>query len=342
LRSDTVTAPGPAMRKAMAEAAVGDDVQMEDPTVNELQRYAAELTGMEDALFVTSGTQGNLVSVLTHCGRGEGAILGRDCHIYCYEGGGLAVLGGIHPLVADDSSGLLPPEAVAAACHEPDVHYAPARLLCLENTHCRAGGLAIPVETFSATVAAARRQGLRVHLDGARLFNACAKWEVDVTAYTSLLDSVQLCLSKGLGAPVGSLVCGSGEFIAEARHWRKRVGGGMRQAGVLAAAGLMALKDMRLRLAEDHAKADALGRLLREGGLCVEESPWRTNMVFMNLPEGSLDAAALVARCAEKGVLFGAMADRRVRLVAHADVTREEVEEAGRVILAENALHEDA
>ena len=335
LRSDTVTRPSASMRAAMANAEVGDDVYGEDPTVNALQRFVAELTGHEEALFVTSGTQGNLVSLLTHCARGDAAILGQDSHIYYYEAGGLAVLGGILPLLVDDATGLPSAPAVAAACRAPDVHVAPARLLCLENTHNRCGGIAVPGAEFGEAVAGARRLGLRVHLDGARVFNAAAKWAVDVRTYTELVDSVQICLSKGLGAPAGSLICGSRAFIDEARHWRKRVGGGMRQTGILAAAGLVALRDMRSRLAEDHENAEVCADLLGRAGLCVEEAAWRTNMVFLVLDAAKLTASDLAARCAQRAVLVAGMGPARVRIVTHADVSRADVAAAVQVIVEE-------
>jgi len=339
LRSDTVTLPDAAMRRAMAAAELGDDVFGEDPTVMRLEELGASLTGKAKALFVTSGTQGNVVALLTQCGRGSAVLVGRDAHINWHEGGGMAALGGIMPYALDDSGGLPTPAAVAAQHLPRDVHYAPRRLLCLENTHNRCGGLAVPPEPFLATVAAARQAGLRVHLDGARLFNACARWDVPATLYTAAVDSVQICLSKGLGAPVGSLLCGDAEFILEARHWRKRLGGGMRQAGVLAAAGLEALSRNRERLKEDHANAARLADLLSEAGLPVEPAPWRTNMVFFSPPPGGISAAELVRRCQERGVRLLAVGPSRLRAVLHLDVPACDVEPAARTIAA--ALREE-
>lgn len=333
LRSDTATRPTARMREAMARAEVGDDVFREDPTIRELEEYAAELLGKEAGLFVTSGTQGNLVSLLTHCRRGDAAILGSESHIYHYEGGGLSALGGILPFTVDDRPGIPSCEAIIGACRKPDVHYAPARLLCLENTHNRAGGLAIPPERFSAVTATARGCGLPIHLDGARLFDAAAKWGVEPAAYTAEVDSVQVCLSKGLGAPVGSLVCGRQAFVEEARHWRKRLGGGMRQAGVLAAPGLVALREMRLRLHEDHENAAGFAEALSSEGVAVEESPWQTNMVFFALPESGVSGDEFVARCAARDVLLLALGPKRIRVVCHADVTRADVELAAQVVL---------
>lgn len=332
LRSDTVTLPDAAMRRAMAAAEVGDDVFGEDPTVLRLEALAAELTGKEKALFVTSGTQGNLVAVLTHCRRGDAVLVGRTAHVNWHEGGGLAALGGIMPYGLDDSTGIPAPAEIAAQCLPRDVHYAPRRLLCLENTHNRAGGLAVPPEPFLAATAAARAGGLRVHLDGARLFNACARWGVPPTVYTGAVDSVQICLSKGLGAPVGSLVCGPADFIAEARHWRKRLGGGMRQAGVLAAAGLEALSRNRDRLHEDHANAARLADLLAQAGLIVEPAPWRTNMVFFRPPPDTLPAAELVRRCQDRGVRLLTAGPDRIRAVLHLDIPASDVEPAARII----------
>jgi threonine aldolase len=334
LRSDTVTVPDAAMRRRIATAEVGDDVFGEDPTVLRLEALAAELTGKAQGLFVTSGTQGNLVALLTHCGRGDAALVGRDSHIYYYEGGGLAVLGGIMPYALDDSAGIPSPAAVEEQLLPANVHYAPRRLLCLENTHNRGGGLAVPPEPFQAVVSAARKGGLRLHLDGARLFNACVRWDVPPTAYTAGMDSVQICLSKGLGAPAGSLLCGEAEFIRAARHWRKRLGGGLRQAGILAAAGLDALTRNRARLAQDHEHAERLAALLAAGGLQVEESPWRTNMVFFGPPASDVSAAELVQRCEAAGVRLLTTGPDRIRAVLHLDVRKEDVARAARAVVA--------
>jgi threonine aldolase len=334
LRSDTVTVPDAAMRRCLAAAEVGDDVFGEDPTVLRLEALAAELTGKPKALFVTSGTQGNLVALLTHCARGEAALVGRDSHIHYYEGGGLAVLGGIMPYALDDSTGIPSPEAVEAQFLPANVHYAPRRLLCLENTHNRCGGLAVPPERFLAVAAAARNGGLSLHLDGARLFNACTRWAVAPTAYTAAVDSVQICLSKGLGAPAGSLLCGAAEFVNTARHWRKRLGGGLRQAGILAAAGLDALTRNRERLGQDHENAARLAQQLTAAGLRVEETPWRTNMVFFAPPADSVTAPTLVERCEAAGVRLLAMGPARLRAVLHLDVHEADVERAATVIAA--------
>lgn len=333
-----MTRPSAAMRKAMAEAVVGDDVYGEDPTIRRLEETAAELTGQEAALFVTSGTQGNLVSLLCHCRRGEGAILGNQSHIFNYEGGGLAALGGIMPLPVGDSGGLPDIDSILGWVRPSNVHFAPARLLCLESTHNREGGIAVAPMAFRKVATVARDHGLAVHLDGARIFNAAVAWEMDVKTYTGVVDSVQLCLSKGLGAPVGSLVCGGKDFIETARHWRKVLGGGMRQAGVLAAAGLLALKENVARLAEDHENAAVLAERLAESEfLSVEACPKRTNMVYFGIRKEGLTAVELSSRCRLKGVLFNPVNPKRARLVTHLDVTRGDVREAARIIMEEAA-----
>ena len=333
LKSDTVTRPSREMRQAMFDAEVGDDVYGEDPTVNRLEETAARMTGKEAALFLTSGTMGNLVSVLTHCGRGDGAVLGRNSHIYFFEGGGLAALGGIVPLTADDSSGVIHPEEVERNCRPENVHFAPAKLLCVENTHNLCGGLAVSPGQMKAATDMARRHGLSVHMDGARVFNAAAAWDCPVTEFTSQVDTVQFCLSKGLGAPVGSMLCGSADFIAKARHWRKKVGGGLRQSGIIAAAGLYALENNVSRLAEDHRNAALLASILSEGGLEVEKNPKPTNMVYFHVPEEA--AKDLHVRCEARGVLFNAASGGRIRVVTHIDVSREQVAAAAEIILEE-------
>lgn len=333
LKSDTVTRPSQGMRKAMAEAEVGDDVYHEDPTVHRLEEKGASLTGKEAALYLTSGTMGNIVALLTHCCRGDAAIVGADSHILNYEGGGLAALGGILPLAADDSSGIIPPEEVVRFCKPSNVHFAPVTLLCLENTHNRCGGLALSPEEMEKTADQARKCGLLVHLDGARVFNAAAAWDVGVDAYGTLVDSVQICLSKGLGAPVGSLLCGTREFVERARFWRKKVGGGLRQAGIIAAAGLYAFEHNLPRLKEDHENAALLGSLLAEGGIEVERNAKPTNMVYFRIPVSVSET--LPRRCAARGVLFNAAGPGRVRLVTHLDVSREQAAAAAGIILEE-------
>ena len=320
LRSDTVTLPGAEMRRIVAEAPVGDDVYGEDPSVIEL--------GKEEGLCLVSGTMGNIVSLLTHCGRGDGVVLGSGSHIYNYEGGGMAALGGIVPLVVADEGGIPSPGAVRSACRDrSNVHFVPARLLCLENSHNARGGIALAPGQFCETVAVARDEGLSVHLDGARLFNAASVHGVEARVYAREVDSVNICLSKGLGAPVGSVVCGDADFIERARHWRKRLGGGMRQAGMMAAAGLFALRHNRERLLEDHQNADWLGRQLEAAGFRVREVENATNMVYFHLPE-DLDSSVFLSETREAGVLVGMAGPGLVRVVTHLDVKRQDLERA--------------
>lgn len=334
LKSDTVTKPGEGMRKAMYEAEVGDDVYREDPTVIALEEKAAALTGKEAALFVVSGTMGNLVSLLTHCTRGDGAILGSISHIYYYEAGGLSTLGGILPLITDDSDGIPCIDGIEYWCRPSNVHFAPAKLLCLENTHNKSGGIAVSPEKFRKTVEFAKAKGLPVHLDGARVFNAAAAWDVDVKEFTGPVDSVQICLSKGLGAPVGSLICASASFVERARFWRKKVGGGMRQSGVIAAAGLYALDHNLSRLAEDHHNAAAMAGILTDAGIKVESGSKSTNMVFFET-SSSLDEKTFLEACYSRGVQFNQVGSGRFRLVTHLDVSHEQALEAAHIITEE-------
>jgi threonine aldolase len=295
-RSDTVTWPTPEMREAMAHAEVGDDVFQEDPTINRLETLAAECMKKESALFVASGTMGNLVSILTHARRGDEAIVGEACHSYCWEAGGMAALGGItpRPLPMDDH-GQMDPAQVEAAIRGDDPHWPHSRLILLENTAGGRFGAAIPPDYFRTIRAIADRYNLKIHLDGARIFNAATALAIPVHQLTEQVDSVSFCLSKGLCAPAGSVICGSHEFIHEARRIRKSIGGGMRQAGILAAAGIIALETMTKRLAEDHANAQALVRgLARIPGVVIDPEKVHTNLVFFELaPETSITAYAI-------------------------------------------------
>ena len=285
LRSDTVTKPTEAMRKVMADAEVGDDVWGDDPTVNRLEALAAGMLGTESALYVSSGTQSNLVGIMSHCQRGEEYIVGQVAHTYKYEGGGAAVLGSIQPQPIEvEHNGTLPLEKISAAIKPDDFHYAITRLLCLENT---IGGQVLPMDYIREASNLAKTHGLNNHLDGARLFNAVVKLECDVKDISQYFDSVSICLSKGLGAPVGSVLCGSKDFIKSARRWRKMLGGGMRQAGVIAAAGIYALENNIERLAQDHDNALLLGRGLAElDELDVDLDSLHTNMVFFRPRSG--------------------------------------------------------
>ena len=331
LRSDTVTKPTPAMRAAMATAEVGDDVFGDDPTVRRLEEMAAERVGKEAGLFVASGTMGNLVCLLAQCGRGDEVILGDQAHTYYYEQGGMAALGGIQPRVLRNQlDGTLDLDEIVAAIRDPDnLHYPRTRLITVENTHNRCGGTPLTVDYMAALGRLARDHGLRIHLDGARLFNASVALGVDVKALTADVDTLTFCLSKGLAAPIGSVVCGDGPFIREARRARKVVGGAMRQAGVIAAAGLVALEQMVDRLAEDHENARALAAGLAElPGIQVEEAPVRTNIVYFEITRPDVDAPRLVARLEESGVRMGAVGRRRIRAVLNYHVRAADVQAA--------------
>ena len=312
LRSDTVTQPSAGMRDAMASAPLGDDVYGEDPTVNRLESWLADRLGFAAALFVPTGTMSNLLGLMAHCERGDEYIVGQQAHTYKYEGGGAAVLGSIQPQPLDNQAdGSLDLDQVASAIKADDFHFARTRLLALENTM---QGKVLPMEYLAAARAFTHEKGLGLHLDGARLYNASVKLGVDAREITRHFDSVSVCLSKGLGAPVGSVLCGSVEFIAKARRLRKMVGGGMRQAGLLAAAGLYALEHQVERLADDHANATALGKALKDLGFDVE--PVQTNMVYVQVGDR---AASLKALCAERGIVLSAAP--RLRMVTHLDVT---------------------
>jgi threonine aldolase len=319
-RSDTVTRPSPGMRAAMAAAEVGDDVYGDDPTVNRLQAVIAERFGFESALYLASGTQSNLCALMAHCGRGDEYLVGQQAHTYKYEQGGAAVLGSIQPQPLDNEpDGRISLERIAAAIKPDDEHFARTRLLALENT---IGGQVLPLGYQREATKFAHARGLRTHLDGARIFNAIVKLHSDERAAVAGFDSVSVCLSKGLGAPVGTVLLGGREFIALARRWRKALGGGMRQAGVLAAAGLYALEHHVKRLAEDHANAQYLADELRALGLRVE--PPQTNMVYVEIPAAA--AAALTRHLDERGVL--ASITPRTRLVTHLDVPLPKIDRA--------------
>ena len=320
LRSDTVTKPTEGMRAAMAAAEVGDDVYGEDPTVNRLEALTAEMLGKEAALFVCSGTQSNLLGVMSHCERGDEYIVGQQAHTYKYEGGGAAVLGSIQPQPLEfDPDGSLDLERVAAAIKPDDSHFARTRLLSLENTQ---GGKVLPLDYLKRAHEFARAHGLGVHLDGARVFNAAVKQKVEVKAIAQHFDTVSVCLSKGLGAPVGSVLCGTHEHIAKARRWRKVLGGGMRQAGVLAAAGIYALQNHVQRLKDDHDNAHLLAEgLSKIAPIKVDRGAVQTNMVFLSVaPE---HAEPLRTFLKQRGMFIGA--GTSIRLVTHLDVSAEDL-----------------
>ncbi len=313
LRSDTVTRPTEAMRRVMAEAEVGDDVYGEDPSVNRLQQRAAELIGFEAALFVPSGTMSNLLAILAHCERGDEYLVGQMAHCYRFEGGGAAVLGSVQPQpLPQNPDGSIPLAELAAAVKPDDAHFARSRLVCLENTF---QGRLLPADYRQQVADFCRQKGLALHLDGARLANAAVAEGRSLREMTAGFDSVSLCLSKGLGAPVGSVLCGSAGLIARAHRWRKVLGGGMRQAGVLAAAGLYALDHHIERLAEDHRRARRLAEgLARLPGLSVDPDAVETNMVFVDSGHNE----AFLAHLRHQGILAGGYG--RVRLVTHLDI----------------------
>jgi threonine aldolase len=319
LRSDTVTKPTPEMLTAMAAAEVGDDVYHEDPTINRLQEMSAQRMGKEAGLFVPSGTMGNLAAVLAHCGRGDEVILGNLGHTFLFEGGGIAALGGVHPYVLPTQpDGTLKISDIRSAVRADDPHNPVSRLITLENTHNRCGGVPLTAEYMDEVRRVADEFGLKIHLDGARIFNAAAALEVPAERLARAADSVTFCLSKALCAPVGSVLCGTQEFIYKALRIRKQLGGGMRQAGVLAAAGIVALETMVERLPEDHHRARKLANgLAAVPGIHLDVAVPPTNMVFVTLDE-ALPAASVVAqRLLEYGIKVGAVGPHRLRMVTH-------------------------
>lgn len=330
LRSDTVTQPTDEMRRAMASAVLGDDVFGEDPTVCGLEDLAAKITGKEAALFVPSGTMANLVSLLTHCGRGDEIILGDQAHIFYYEQGGSAQVGGIHPrTVPNQPDGTLDLEAVRHAIRPDDTHFPRTRLIALENTHNRCNGSPLSPTYLQQVADLAAEHGLQIHVDGARIFNAAEALGMPVERLAATADSLSFCLSKGLAAPVGSLVCSDRDFIVRARRQRKVLGGGMRQAGVLAAAGIVALETMIARLAEDHANARHLAQgLSAVPGIQLAPDSVRTNIVFINLTPSAPSAAEIVVRLQDRGILMLATGPHQLRAVTHYGISREDVDRA--------------
>jgi len=320
LRSDTVTAPTEAMRKAMAAAEVGDDVVGEDPTVNRLQERVADLLGTEAAVFAASGTQSNLIGILAHCGRGDEYIVGQQAHTYRWEGGGAAVLGSVQPQpLENEADGTLDLGRVAREIKPVDDHFARTRLLALENT---AGGKVLPLDYLADARKLADEHGIAAHLDGARLFNASVALGVAPVEITQHFHTISICLSKGLGAPVGSVLAGPADLVEEARRWRKVLGGGMRQVGVLAAAGIVALDQHVDRLADDHANARALAQgLAQVPGITCDPDLVQTNMIFPRLD--AADPEAVAASLAAQGVRV--RPTRTMRLVLHLDVHAEDV-----------------
>lgn len=320
LRSDTVTLPTDKMRKAMAEAELGDDVYGEDPTVNRLQALAAEKLGKEAALFVPSGTMGNLAAILAHCGRGDEVIMGDCAHTFLYEAGGISALGGVHPhTIPNQADGTLLLTDIRSAVRADNIHYPRSRLLILENTHNRCGGVTVPKDYLVKAAQLAHDMGLLVHLDGARIFNAAVDLGIPVSELVEMVDSVTFCLSKGLCAPVGSVICGSKPFIENVLRVRKQLGGGMRQVGILAAAGIIALEEMIDRLVEDHEHAQELARGLEAiPGIQLDKGSPNTNMVYIELDQATgITAKIFETQLREKGVLAGITGPRHFRLVCH-------------------------
>jgi len=328
LRSDTLTQPTKNMRKAMTEAEVGDDVFGEDPTVNRLEKIAADRMGKESAVFVPSGTMGNLISMLSHCNRGDEIILGDQSHIFLNEVGGIAALGGIHPhIIPNEPDGTLNLDTVEKKIRTSDLHYPPTRLIALENTHNYCMGSPIGPEYIQQASDLAKRYGLQIHVDGARIFNAAVALEIDVKDLVREVDSVMFCLSKGLSAPVGSLVCGNKKFINKARKWRKMVGGGMRQSGHLAAAGIIALNDLVDELKKDHFKTQVLAKgLARLNGIALDPELVKTNIIFFNLKHPTLNPDTFLEKLETQGIKMLAIESGVFRAVLHREISESQIE----------------
>jgi threonine aldolase len=328
LRSDTVTLPSEEMLDAMRSAELGDDVFNDDPTVNRLQAIAADLTGKEASLLVSSGTMGNLVCVLTHCRRGEEVILGDKSHIFLNECGSMSTVGGVHPhTIPNQPDGTMLLEDIEAAIRGDNDHWPRTRLVCVENTHNRCFGSPLTADHIAAVADLAHERGLKVHLDGARIFNAVVALGVDVKEFTRSVDSLSFCMSKGLSAPVGSVVCGTKDFIAEARRNRKLLGGGMRQAGIIAAPGIVALDRMVTRLAEDHDNAQRLAEgIARIPGLSIDVSKVKTNIVYFDIANDKISATKLQVDLEKRGVKALATGPARFRMVTHYGISAEDID----------------
>ena len=326
LRSDTVTLPTDEMREAMSNAEVGDDVYQEDPTVHRLEELAAKKIGKEAALFVPSGTMGNLIAVLTHCQRGDEVILEMDSHIYYYEVGGMSAVAGVIPRLIAGDKGILNPQDVKMALREINLHYPKTTLICVENTHNRAGGTITSPKIIEEICQLAHQRNIQVHLDGARIFNAAVALNIKPALLAKDVDSMMFCLSKGLSAPVGSILTGSKEFIQKARKNRKMLGGGMRQAGILAAAGIIALDNMIERLEEDHKNARILGEgLAGISGIKVDLATIQTNMVYFDIQESSMDTFQFLPKLVEYNILGSPRPPTKVRLVTHYGINEDDI-----------------
>lgn len=326
LRSDTVTKPTQQMRDASFRAEVGDDVYGEDPSVIKLEEKAAELLGKEAALFVTSGTQGNQIAVLTHCQKGNEIILEEDSHLFYYEGAAISAFAGVQPRTIKGVKGAMNPSDVLAAIRPEDIHLPETGLICLENTHNRAGGAIVSLENMQAIYEIAKSNHIPIHLDGARLFNAAVAMEKPLSEFGKYTDTIQVCLSKGLGAPVGSIIAGTQQFIDKARKWRKRLGGGLRQVGVIAAPGLIALTEMVERLSEDHENAKRLAEGIRDN--FEIENDVDTNIVLVNVRNANMSAPQFLDQLKQEGILAVGFGPQTVRLTTHYDVNREEIDRA--------------
>ena len=328
LRSDTLTNPTKAMRKAMSEAEVGDDVFSEDPTVNQLEKIAAERMGKEAAIFVPSGTMGNLISILSHCERGDEVILGDQSHIFLNEVGGLSALGGIHPhIIKNEPDGTLDLKTIEQKIRTSDIHYPPTRLITLENTHNYCMGSPISPEYMRQVGNLAQKYNLKIHIDGARIFNAAIALKLDVKDLLCEADSVMFCLSKGLSAPVGSIVCGSKNFIHKTRKWRKMVGGGMRQSGHLAAAGIIALNDLTDRLKEDHSNAQKLAQgLAKLKRIVLKPELIKTNIIFFSLEHSNIKPETFLENLEAQGIKILMIHEGVFRIVLHREISETQVE----------------
>ena len=329
LRSDTVTLPTDEMLEAMRTAPLGDDVYREDPTVNRLEELAAKKMGKEAALLTTSGTQANLVSVLSQTKRGEEVILEAEAHMYYYEVGAFSAFGGLIPRLVTGQRGVMSPQDIESSLRPPNIHFPPTSLVCIENTHNRAGGTIWTPSQTKAVFELAHRRGLKVHMDGARIFNAAVAQNIDVRELTQFVDSMMFCLSKGLSAPIGSIAVGNREFIDSARRYRKMLGGGMRQAGVVAAAGIIAIEKMVDRLRDDHSNAQQLAKgLAATNGLSVDLAQVQTNIVVCDVSGLGITGEEWVSRLNQMGVKTGTLDESRVRLVTHRGIEREDIEYA--------------
>jgi len=329
LRSDTVTLPTEEMLEAIRTAELGDDVYGEDPTVNRLEELAAKKMGKEAALLTTSGTQANLISVMSQTRRGEEVVLEADAHLYYYEVGAFSALGGLVPRLVSGRMGVMTPKDIEAVLRPPNIHFPPTSLICIENTHNRAGGTVWSQSQIKAVCDFAKIRRLNVHMDGARIFNAAVAQDVDVRQLTRHVDTLMFCLSKGLSAPIGSLVAGSRELIGHARRYRKMLGGGMRQAGVIAAAGIIAIENMIDRLKDDHENAKLLARgLSKIEGISLDLDRVQTNIVLYDISGLQVTASEWASRMRDLGVKVGAQEAGRARMVTHRGIEKEDIEYA--------------